>query len=74
MPFPQIIALVVILIGAFFLLGLLLIKKAGKRGCAACGNRGCPMNPAYEGEQETRDAASGLPGEDQDSVEAERTK
>ena len=60
------------MLGALIVLGLLLLKKAGKRGCAACGNRGCPMNPAYEGEQETKDAASRLPDEDKDLAKTER--
>jgi len=62
----QIILLVVILIGALIILGLFLLKMVGKRGCAACGNWSCPMNPGYEGDKKNGDTASRLPDEDKD--------
>jgi hypothetical protein len=70
----QVILQVAILLGALIVLGLLLLKKAGKRGCAACGNRGCPMNPGYEGEKRNTGSASRLPGLDENPGKAGMTK
>ena len=41
-----IILLIFILILSLFLLGWLVMRKIGARGCAACDNQSCPLRTA----------------------------